>query len=191
MKPPGSKAANSRLYLTKSDFNQLIAATMCIYYIYGVFRSESMDNKTAIYVGKLQHIDKSDLVVQLFFLHLFFIACLCLCGQTVGVVTSQGHPTNLDHTIFHKTTQLFWWKMFHWNMLFPLAQTLCNAKHVLLFWKVGSLVSINTSNPEELLLWGWLGGAAFGGVIVLGSGVKTVLWASDLLMKRNQMIKYV
>lgn len=32
---------------------------------------------------------------------------------------------------------------------------------------------------------------AFGGVIVLGSGVKECLWASTVLVERDKMIKYV
>ena len=50
----------------------------------------------------------------------------------------------------------FWLNIFHRNMLSPLAQVLRYAKHVLLFWNVGSLMSINTSNAEERLLRNWL-----------------------------------
>lgn len=87
-----------------------------------------------------------------------------------GVLT-RPRPHN-PHIPHYKTTQPFWWNFFHWNMPSPLAQVLCYAKHVLLFWNVGSLMSINTSNAEERLLWSWLVGAAFGGVIVLSSGGK-------------------
>lgn len=109
--------------------------------------------------------------------HLFFIACLrCLCGRTVDVLTSQErssdpeHVTLTSHTVKQQNSsdETF----FHWNTLSPVAQVLRYAKHVQLFWNVGSLMSINTSNAQERLLWSWLGGAAFGGVIVLGSGGK-------------------
>lgn len=130
--------------------------------------------------------------------HLFFIPYVgCLCSRTVDVLTSQGNspeprPHN-PHIPHYKTKPLFWWNFFHWNMPSPLAQVLCYAKHVLLFWNVGSLMSINTSNAEERLLWSWSVRAAFGGVIVLGNGekVQTVFWAGNLLVERNQMIKPV
>lgn len=110
------------------------------------------------------------------------------CFDIPGVLT-RPRPHS-PHITQCKTTQLFWWNIFHWNMLSPLAQVLCYAKHVLLFWNVGSLMSINTSNAEERFLWSWLLGAAFGGVIVLGSGESTDrFWASRLLVERNQMIK--
>lgn len=110
------------------------------------------------------------------------------CFDIPGVLTRlRPHSRHITQC---KTTQLFWWNIFHWNMLSPLAQVLCYAKHVLLFWNVGSLMSINTSNAEERFLWSWLLGAAFGGVIVLGSGESTDrFWASSLLVERNQMIK--
>lgn len=76
--------------------------------------------------------------------------------------------------------------MFHRNMPYPLAQMLRYAKHVLLFCNVGSFASINfrtlKSHGSEV---------AFGGVIVLGNGVKECLWASNVLVERDKMIKYV
>lgn len=72
-------------------------------------------------------------------------------------------------------------------MLAALARALRYAKHVALFWNVGSLMSINISNTAECLLWRWLVGAAFGGIIFLGSGVEvqTDFWASDLHMQKE------
>lgn len=85
------------------------------------------------------------------------------------------HPTgtNLDHTILNKNNTALQMKSFSIETCsLSLAQMMLrHAKHVLLLWKVGSLMSINTSNAKELV-WSWLGGAAFGGVLVLGRGVK-------------------
>lgn len=113
-----------------------------------------------------------------------------LCGWRV-VLTSQGctHLTQTKQTFTphcvkqHCSSD----ETFSIETCFPLpAQALCYAKHVLLFWNVGSLMSINT---EDRLLWSRLVGAAFRGVIVLGSGESTDrFWASNLHMERNQMI---
>lgn len=103
--------------------------------------------------------------------HLFFIGRLrCRCGWTLDVLTSLGYSHNLDHTTLishtikqHSSSDE---TFSHWCTLCLLTQVLHYAKHVLVFWNVGPLMSINTSNTEEQFLWNQ---ATFAGVIVLGS----------------------
>lgn len=129
-----------------------------------IWQEESMRSvnlKPVLVSKKLWHLLK----------HLFFIGRLrCRCGWTLDVLTSLGYSPNLDHTTLishtikqHSSSDE---TFFHWCTLCLLTQVLHYAKHVLLFWNVGPLMSINTSNTEEQFLWNR---ATFGGVIVLGS----------------------